>query len=246
MPEEFGIDELARRAGTTVRNVRLYVERGLLPRARKEGRAAYYSAAHLTRLQIVLRLVGRGYPLAAIRELTEAWDDKRGLGHVLGLEDALAQPFATEEPGRVTLEELAERFPSDDPATIDRAVALGLIVPDGDDFVVPSPAFLDVGAELVAGGVPVETTLDMAAAVREHTDALADAFVDMFLTHVWAPFEAAGEPADQQDAVAAAIQQQRPLATKVVAAALAQAMQAAVDRAIMMDAAVDEAAASEG
>src|SRR5215213_3456335 len=80
---EFNIDELARRGGTTVRNVRLYQERGLLPKPRRQGRAAYYGAHHLHRLQLVLRLMDRGYSLAAIREVTAAWDSQQDLGDLL-------------------------------------------------------------------------------------------------------------------------------------------------------------------
>ncbi|MDT7598572.1 MAG: hypothetical protein QOK26_649, partial [Pseudonocardiales bacterium] len=40
---EYRIDELARFAGTTSRNVRAYQERGLLPPPRKEGRVGIYT-----------------------------------------------------------------------------------------------------------------------------------------------------------------------------------------------------------
>jgi DNA-binding transcriptional MerR regulator len=231
---EFGIDELARRAGTTVRNVRLYVERGLLPRPRREGRMAYYRDEHVTRLQLVLRLIGRGYTLGAIKELTDAWDAQRGLGHVLGLEDALAAPFTTEAPVRATIEELVQRFPADQMhATLADAIALGLLVPDGDSFIVTSPTFLEAGTELVASGIPLDAVLNVVRKTRRAANELSDAFVSMFMEYVWEPFVAAGEPEDQLDAVVDAINRQRPLATNVVVAALGQAMQERVDRAMM-------------
>ena len=40
-------------------HLRLYVERGLLPRPRRQGRVSHYRHEHLTRLQLVLRLIGR-------------------------------------------------------------------------------------------------------------------------------------------------------------------------------------------
>ncbi|MBF6482319.1 MerR family transcriptional regulator, partial [Nocardia cyriacigeorgica] len=44
---EYRIDELARAAGTTSRNVRLYQEKGLLPApVRRAGRANIYGDAH--------------------------------------------------------------------------------------------------------------------------------------------------------------------------------------------------------
>jgi len=227
--DEFGVDELARRAGTTVRNVRLYVERGLLPRPRRQGRVSHYRHEHLTRLQLVLRLIGRGYTLSAIKELTEAWDAQRGLGDVLGLEDA-------EESRQVTLDELERRFPADQlHDTLADAISLGLVVPHGEGFIIPSPTLLEAGTELVAGGIPLAAVLDVVRKTRRATAELADAFVEMFMEHIWQPFEAAGMPGERLDDVVGAINRQRPLATRVVVAALAHAMQERVDRAIMTD-----------
>src|SRR3954447_1433986 len=95
---ELDIDELARRAGTTVRTVRMYQERGLLPAPLRRGRKAAYGAAHLTRLRLVQRLADRGYSLAAIKDLVNAWDAQHGLSHVLGVEAAAIEPLSTEEP----------------------------------------------------------------------------------------------------------------------------------------------------
>ena len=71
--DEWSVDEVARRAGTTVRNVRLYQERGLLPPPRRDGRRGWYNEDHLRRLRLVLSMLRRGYPLTAIRELTGRW-----------------------------------------------------------------------------------------------------------------------------------------------------------------------------
>ena len=48
------IDELARAAGTTVRNVRVYQDRGLLPPPERRGRLGLYGPDHLRRLRLVL------------------------------------------------------------------------------------------------------------------------------------------------------------------------------------------------
>src|SRR5438309_572599 len=45
MASEYRIDELAREAGTTVRNVRAYQDRGLLPPPRRSGRVGLYTDA---------------------------------------------------------------------------------------------------------------------------------------------------------------------------------------------------------
>ena len=64
------VDELARAAGTSTRNVRALQTKGLLPAPALAGRTGRYDAAHLRRLQAVLGLQARGFSLAAIRELS--------------------------------------------------------------------------------------------------------------------------------------------------------------------------------
>ncbi|WP_245718549.1 MerR family transcriptional regulator [Nocardia miyunensis] len=85
MQAEYTIDELARVADTTVRSVRVYHERGLLPSPELRGRIGYYGSAHLHRLQTISRLLSRGMKLNGIRELLEAWDRGDGLAEVLGV-----------------------------------------------------------------------------------------------------------------------------------------------------------------
>lgn len=222
---EWSIDELAREAATTVRNVRLYQERGLLQPPRREGRRGLYGRAHLRRLRLVLTMLKRGYPITVIRELVDAWSTGRSLGDVLGFEEALAVPFVSEEPRRVSLEELAAMFPQGSPASLARAVELEVVVPEGEGFVAPSPALFDAGARLAADGVPTEAVIDTAAAIRAATDGLAERFVALFRDHVWQPFVDAGMPADDLSRITEVLQRQRPLATDAVVAALAHAMQ---------------------
>ena len=69
---EYSIDELARVAGTTVRNVRAYQDRGILPPPERRGRNGIYNHTHLARLRIIGQLLARGYSIANIGELIEA------------------------------------------------------------------------------------------------------------------------------------------------------------------------------
>ena len=79
------VDELARAAGTTTRNVRALQTQGLLPGPALVGRTGTYDEDHLRRLHAVLRLQARGFSRAAIRELLVAWDSGLSLEDVLGL-----------------------------------------------------------------------------------------------------------------------------------------------------------------
>ncbi|MFD1049500.1 MerR family transcriptional regulator, partial [Kibdelosporangium lantanae] len=46
---EYRIDDLARVSGVSVRNIRVYQDRGLLPSPGRSGRTAVYTDAHLSR-----------------------------------------------------------------------------------------------------------------------------------------------------------------------------------------------------
>src|SRR5688500_6901877 len=103
---EYRVDELAREAGTTVRNVRAYQDRGLLPPPRREGRVGVYDDAHLARLRLIGRLLERGYTIANIHELLGAWERGRDLHEVLGLEEAVTGPWSDEVPTWITRDQL--------------------------------------------------------------------------------------------------------------------------------------------
>jgi len=230
-PEEWTIDELARLAGTTVRNVRLYQERGLLPPPRRVGRRGLYDEDHLRRLRLVLTLLARSYPLTAIRELLEVCEARRTLADVLGFEEALSAPFTSAAPRPVTLEELAVLFPDGTPETLLRAVALRVVLPEDDHFVAPSAGLFEAGTELASDGVPMSAVLDAAEAIQAATDDLARRFVALFRDHVWQPFVDAGMPPGDLPRITDALRRQRPLATEAVVAALADALQRHTDAA---------------
>ncbi|MCU1426671.1 MAG: transcriptional regulator, MerR family [Actinomycetia bacterium] len=226
------IDEFARIADTTVRNVRLYQQRGLIPPPERQGRErARYGDDHLRRLRLVLTLLRRGYPLAAIRELIDAWEGNRRLSDVLGFEEALAEPFTSEPPRTFTLDELQQLFPDDDGTGLARSVELGLLVADGDAFIAPVPALIEVGAELVADGVPLFDVIHVAKEVRDASQHLADVFVQLFIDSTWSPFVAAGEPPEGWQALTDALNRRRQVWPRVVLPTLAHALEQQVDEA---------------
>jgi DNA-binding transcriptional MerR regulator len=97
------IDQLAQTTGLTVRNVRSYQSRGLIPPPEVQGRVGYYGAEHLARLQLIREMQAQGFNLAAIAHVLE---QARGSGEeVLGFTRSLMAPFETETP------EVVERSP---------------------------------------------------------------------------------------------------------------------------------------
>ena len=224
------IDELAARAGVTSRNIRAYQTRGLLPPPRMEGRVGYYDGGHLSRLQYVASLQDRGFSLAAIQCLLDAWEEGRGLTDVLGFEEALTAPWSDEKPERIDPVRLAQLFPEavEDPALLLRAVDLGLLVAVGDEFEAPSPRLIQVGAELCAAGIPLAATLDEYERLAADAATIAERFVALFEDNVWEPYVAAGLPPERLAEVTEALQRARPMAGLAMEAALAAAMEKAV------------------
>ena len=205
--------------------MRAYQDRGLLPPPRRSGRVALYSEVHLARLRLIGRLVERGYTLSSIGELLQAWEAGHDIGEVLGLEEAINAPWATEVPEAVTADELATRFGVEPADGIARAVELGLLVPDGNDrFRVPSPQLLQVATVLHAAGVPLDAILDAGAALRAETDRIAALFTGLAMDHVVAAERIAGAAPDELAAKAAVVRRLRPLAEAATVAALAQSM----------------------
>ncbi|WP_320779457.1 MerR family transcriptional regulator [Streptomyces sp. CRN 30] len=176
---EYRMEELARLAGVTVRTLRFYRERKLIPPPRREGRIAWYDDHHLARLRTIAALLERGHTLNGIAELADAFDHGRDVGDLLGL----GEP-TEETPVRLTPEELADRFQGQDtPENLAAAMDLGYLGTDGDEIVHISRRLLDASTALVREGVPLAEVLDAGRRVRAHTEALADLFADLVLRH---------------------------------------------------------------
>jgi hypothetical protein len=223
---EHRIDDLARLAGTTVRNVRAYQDKGLLPPPRRVGRTGLYSADHLARLRLISQLLERGFSLANIAELVGAFERGAGLADLLGLAAVVTSPFSDEVAGSTTPAELAELFGAGvDVDVALRAVELGLVEPATDGQMrVPSPRLLHAGAELARSGVPLPVLLDELAAVRADVDRMAERFVTMVVDHVLGGGRRIPD-AGQAREMAAVVQRIRPLAEMVVDAVLAAALE---------------------
>ncbi|MGA4849424.1 MerR family transcriptional regulator [Streptomyces sp. G5(2025)] len=171
--------ELAAQAGITVRTVRFYRERGLIPPPRREGRIAWYDEHHLARLRTIAALLERGHTLNGIAELADAFEKGRDVGELLGL----GEP-TEEQPVRLTPEELADHFAGEvTPENLVAALDLGYLGTDGDELVHISRRLLDASSTLVRKGVPLAAVLEAGQRVREHADALAELFVTVLRDH---------------------------------------------------------------
>ncbi|GGP69480.1 MerR family transcriptional regulator [Streptomyces melanogenes] len=226
---EYRIEDLAHASGATVRTIRAYQDRGLLPRPERRGRSNVYGETHLARLRQIADLLDRGYTLASIKELLEAWDAGRGLGGVLGLVAEVNGPWTDEEAARISRDDLDATFGGEpDDEAVAEAVELGILerIPGNDrEFLVPSPQELAVAAELHAAGVPLDAISGHLRELRGQVEHIAARFLDFTTEHVFARYLGHRPPTDAEAAEAAGlVRRLRPLAQQTVDAELARAM----------------------
>ena len=225
---EYAIDELARQAGTTVRNVRAYQDRGIIPPPERRGRAGVYSAEHLSRLRIIGQLLARGYTLSSIGELIEALDQGQNLAQVIGIESAVASPWTDEQPVLYTLPELVKLFDGNfDPRVLASVVELEILQQQGGKFVAPSPKMIIAAAELVKIGIPLADMLDVVSQLRANVERAAEAMVQLIDKHLLEKYGDGLPPPEESAEIGDLIWRLRPLVEMAVHAEVSRAMQRA-------------------
>jgi DNA-binding transcriptional MerR regulator len=216
---ELTIDELARRTGMTVRNIRAHQSRGLLPAPTVRGRTGFYGAEHEARINLIRELQADGFKLEAIGRLLDSAGGSSE--EVLRFTRAVKAPFEDEQPQIVSAAELAERWDAGEaaPQLLRKAEKLGILrpLPDGN-FEELSPRLGRASAELAALGIPAEAALEVAGELRKHSDTVAKVFVGLFIRQIWRPFEERGSPENDLPAVRDAIERLRPLASDALLA----------------------------
>ncbi|MCA9716817.1 MAG: MerR family transcriptional regulator [Myxococcales bacterium] len=241
-------------AQTTVRNVRSYQSKGLLPTPRREGRTNVYSDAHLARLRLISNLLGRGFTLSSIDEVLTAFERGEGFSELLGLEEAITSPWSTEPPGHVSLIELARMFGAAfSPAGVRRAIELDVLRRDGTRFIVPSMRLLNVGAELVRAGIPIEVLFEQIAELRGDVERISRRFVQLIAHEVFDRYgRDAIPPPGEQRRLTEFVNRVRPMAKTAVEVELARALEAVVQEELgqrlkrMFDAKVGEPPDEQG
>jgi DNA-binding transcriptional MerR regulator len=227
---ELTVDELAGRAGVTVRNLRAYAARGLLPPPRMVGRTGYYGREHLARLLLVREMLAEGYSLAMI-ERTLASAPPSASSATLALHRALLAPWLPPEPEVTTGEELAARagVPETSEA-VDQLVELGIVERLGVGRLrVTDPALLTAGLQVVALGVPPSALIEAQTRVNEHVREIARIYVHMFLDTGWRSLLDELAPAERLDAVRATMAGLPPTAAQALLAAFRTEMARAVE-----------------
>ncbi|WP_327319311.1 MerR family transcriptional regulator [Streptomyces sp. NBC_01235] len=167
------VDELAARAGITVRTVRFYSAKGLLPPpVIGPRRVGHYGPAHLARLALIEELRQQGLTLAAIERYLERLPP--GLdAHDLAVHRAVVASWAPDAVETVTGEELGRRagraLGEED---VERLVAMGVVRREKDAYGVDL-GLLRLGVRLLDVPLSQEAILAARTVLLDHARAAA-------------------------------------------------------------------------
>jgi DNA-binding transcriptional MerR regulator len=225
--DEMTVDELAREAGVSVRNIRYYQQLGLLDAPVRRGRLAYYDAEQLNRLRRICALREEGLSLEAIARLTSAADQDQ-----LRFMQTLLDGATSEAPARMTLESLGASLGySGQGAAADRALDTVFFNRLGDgEIEVRSPALTRIGAQLAELDVPLGDAAELLSVLEEHLGAIADAYIRLFIERIWRPATTGGDDVPWAE-LEQTLVRLRGLAGESVAVAFALLMSDSTERA---------------
>jgi DNA-binding transcriptional MerR regulator len=222
------VDELAAAAGVTVRTVRFYATKGLLPPPLLRGRTGLYNAAHLARLQLVRDLQAKGFTLQAVERFLERVPADATPADV-AVFGALLSPWVTEPPEALTREQLdglAGRHVDD--RILEELSLTGAIEVLQDGTVRARPADLELALQLLDVAVPREMLAESHRLIEAATGRLAEDLAALLRRHLLRPYLQDELPPEQRSELSGAIERLKPLTIQAVM----NAMQRAVDRAV--------------
>ncbi|MEU6865283.1 MerR family transcriptional regulator [Streptomyces sp. NPDC046876] len=220
------VDELAARAGVTVRTVRFYSTRGLLPPPvigpRRVGR---YGPEHLSRLALIEELQHQGMTLSAIERYLDALPDDLS-AHDLAIHRALVAtwaPDSAEEASREELEKRAGRALSD--TDLRRLAAMNVIAPGGGagGFRVDL-SLLRLGVALLDVPISHETILAARRVMLEHARATAHELTRLFRDEVWGPFTEGEDDPERVESMKALSAHMQPMVVQALVTAFQRSL----------------------
>ncbi|WP_181780985.1 MerR family transcriptional regulator [Pseudonocardia pini] len=224
-PELLTVDQLAARTGTSVRTIRYYAGRGLLPPPTLRGRTGLYGADHVARLELVAELSALGFTLTAIERHLERVPASAG-PEELALQLALLTPWAPEALDEVDHVELERRAGRElDADAVERLAAYGVVEPVGPDrYRVQGQIPLAAGLDSLDFDLDAEFWRRSREVIDRHTNALAEELMGVFQDHVLQPYRDAGRPADQRSKLATALTRLKPVTVQGVVTAFGRAV----------------------
>lgn len=221
--EDLTVDQLAARAGVSVRTVRFYAGKRLLPPPLLVGRTGYYGLTHLARLTLVRELQDAGYTLAAVEQFLASLPLEADADTV-ALFGTLLTPWVAREEMELTRADLAVRLGR---AVDDQAVALlsnagALRAIDGDRVLVDEGQ-LEYALRLLDLDAPLDALVEAGEAIRRHAALLARDLQEIFRERIIAELDDPSPTARERlRALAGAL---RPLTIQAIVTAYTDALE---------------------
>ena len=181
---EYRIDELARLAGTTTRNIRVYRDRGLLHPPLRVGRIALFNDTHLTRLRLITSMLDRGYNIAHVHEMLSAWEQGKNLGDMLGLESAIAGSWATEKPETDDASPRPSGWSTTTPASTGWSASACIRARRRREATIVRPKLIEAFNEIRQYGVSTDKLIDIHEQIAPLIDQISGILVQAGVEHV--------------------------------------------------------------
>lgn len=220
-PDLLTLEELTERVDMSVRNIRFYTSRGLVPSPIRMGRSGYYTDDHVVRLELVQELQAHGFTLAAIeRYLARIPDDASP--ETIALHRTLLAPSSepSEPLSRAELERRAGRALGDH--DLDVLEEMGAVTPSGGDSFQVSGTQLTIGLGLIDLGFPVEAAKLTRLVYIRHGRQIAEELTEIFQTHVRPALEESGVT---HDAMRETLQRINPMSIAALVAAYEESVE---------------------
>ena len=223
------IDQLASRSGVSVRTIRFYAGKGLLPPPKLRGRLGLYGPDHLARLELISELSGLGFSLSAIEGFFAALPDSIAVEDLV-LQRALLAPWVPEKLETIDVEELHRRagreLSADEIASLE---ALGVIErqPDGT-ILLHGAATLGSALASLEIGLPPEVLRRSHELISRHTTALAEELMDLFQREVLQPYRDRGRPVAERARLRDLFTRLKPITVQGVVTAFGRAVNRAI------------------
>jgi DNA-binding transcriptional MerR regulator len=217
------LDELTERVGMSVRNVRFYTSKGLVPPPLRQGRSGFYTSDHVARLQLVQELQGRGFTLSAIEKYV-AGIPADATPADIALHRTMLAPWMADSHDELDSAELERRAGRAlDVGDLETLEALGVVQPCGRGRFRVSMSQLGVGLGLLDLGYPIEAARAAAEVYAAHGRAIAEELYELFRTKVWPVYKEQGVSPERIQEV---VERLKPLSI----ASLVQAYEAGMDQ----------------
>lgn len=218
------VDELAARAGVTVRTVRFYSTRGLLPPpVIGPRRVGHYGPEHLSRLALIEELQHQGMTLSAIQRYLDALPDDLS-AHDLAIHRALVAAWAPDaalESSREELEKRAGRALSED--DLRRLTAMNVVAPAEGGFRV-DVGLLRLGVALLDVPISHETILVARTVLLEHARTAAHELTALFRDEVWGPFTQGESDPERVESMKALSAHMQPMVVQALVTAFQRSL----------------------